>query len=267
MFDALRETDSLDYEYYGLMAATWDLLRGDTSNWPDRAYFRDLIRMCGTPALIVGSGTGRLLLDYLEFGLDVEGVDCSPEMLAVCHKKATALGLTPTVYTQDVQTLNLPQRYNTIVVPSQNFQLLTQRDDALEAMRKLYAHLQPGGTLAITFMNNSPDDHPSMVYTTEWDLIGEALQPDGTIVRRWSRSMFDNIQQLEHTEDRYEILDAGEIIYTEDHRQSPGARWYTPHQAEALFNALGLRDIRVQRKFSFEFVDDDAWLFTVTGRR
>ncbi len=267
MFKPLATQQTLDYEYYGLMAATWDLLRGDTSNWPDRAYFRDLIRMCGQPALIVGSGTGRLLLDYLEFGLDVDGVDCSPEMLAVCEKKAHALGLEPTLYLQDFQHLELPRQYETIIVPSQNFQLLTNNDDAIEAMRSFYRHLRPGGTLAISFMNNSADEPNNLIYNTEWDLIAEALQPDGTLVRRWSRSTFDNINQLEHTEDRYEILEAGDIIHTEDHTRSPGARWYTPQQAQSIFEALGLKDIRPQRKFSFEFVEDNEWLFTVTGRR
>lgn len=27
-----------EYEYKGLMAQAWDVLRGDTSNWPDRSF-------------------------------------------------------------------------------------------------------------------------------------------------------------------------------------------------------------------------------------
>ncbi len=62
-----------DYEYTGLMAQAWDLLRGDTSTWPDRPFYRAIIqRQNGSaldavqsPALDVGCGTGRLTLDYL----------------------------------------------------------------------------------------------------------------------------------------------------------------------------------------------------------
>ena len=71
-----------DYEYQGLMAQTWDLLRGDTSVWPDRPFYRAIIEQRDGPALDVGCGTGRLLLDYLQSGLDVDGIDNSPEMLA-----------------------------------------------------------------------------------------------------------------------------------------------------------------------------------------
>ena len=82
-----------DYEYYGLMASTWDLLAGDTSNVPEKFFFRNLIQKYGQPALDVGCGTGRLLLDYLQAGLDVDGVDVSPEMLAVCRQKVQKLAV------------------------------------------------------------------------------------------------------------------------------------------------------------------------------
>ncbi len=54
-----------EYEYRGMMAKTWDLFRGDTSNWEDRTFFLEIIQASGQPALDVGCGTGRLLLDYL----------------------------------------------------------------------------------------------------------------------------------------------------------------------------------------------------------
>ena len=54
-----------DYEYRGMIASSWDLLRGNTSKWSDRSFFRTIIADNGQLALDVGCGTGRLLLDYL----------------------------------------------------------------------------------------------------------------------------------------------------------------------------------------------------------
>ena len=82
-----------DYEYRGLMAQAWDLLRGDYSAWADRPFYRAIIERRDGPALDVGCGTGRLILDYLQAGLDVDGVDNSPEMLAICRAKAAASGV------------------------------------------------------------------------------------------------------------------------------------------------------------------------------
>src|SRR5258707_824090 len=59
------------YEYRGMMATAWDLLRGDTSSWPDRLFYRDLIVRYSQPVLDVGCGTVRLLLDYLVHGIDI----------------------------------------------------------------------------------------------------------------------------------------------------------------------------------------------------
>jgi len=52
----------------------------------------------GQPALDVGCGTGRLLLDFLASGMDIDGVDNSPEILALCCETAQQRGLEPRLY-------------------------------------------------------------------------------------------------------------------------------------------------------------------------
>ena len=77
-----------DYEYKGLMAEFWDFFRGDTSTWEDRAFYLEAIEKYGQPVLDVGCGTGRLLVDFAKQGIDIDGVDNSPEMLLLCVEKA-----------------------------------------------------------------------------------------------------------------------------------------------------------------------------------
>src|SRR2546421_9679501 len=128
--------DSENYEYREFLASAWDLLRGDTSDWSDRPFYRNIILHSGQPALDIGCGTGRLLLDYLADGIDIDGVDVSPEMLEICRQKAQKLGLHPTLYQQHVEALDLPRSYRTIIVPSSSFQLITDPQDAAEAMKR-----------------------------------------------------------------------------------------------------------------------------------
>lgn len=42
-------TQYTDYEYRGAMAQFWDLLRGDTSNWPDKFFYQNIIAESGQP--------------------------------------------------------------------------------------------------------------------------------------------------------------------------------------------------------------------------
>src|SRR5438270_8064320 len=140
------------YEYRGPKAAYWDLLRGDTSSWEDRPFYWAAIKASGEPALDVGCGTGRLLLDFLAQGIDIDGVDNSPEMLELCRQKAHRLGLRPALFQQPMEDLQLLRAYRTIIVPSSSFQLVTDRAAAAEAMRRFVQHLAPGGSLVMPFM-------------------------------------------------------------------------------------------------------------------
>src|SRR4030042_5390012 len=132
------------YEYYGMMAQTWDLFRGDTSKWEERGCYLDIIRESGEPVLDVGCGTGRLLLDFMSQGVDIDGVDNSPEMLTICREKADAMRLQPMLYENNMVSMKLPRLYQTIIVPSSSFQLVLEPAHAQKAILNLFNHLLPG---------------------------------------------------------------------------------------------------------------------------
>lgn len=254
-----------EYEYHGLMAQTWDLFRGDTSNWEDRNFYLEIIHESGIPALDVGCGTGRLLLDYLSQGVDIDGVDISAEMLNLCRQKARAMRLSPNLFEGNMETLSLPRHYKTIIVPSSSFQLVLDPLQAQEAILRLLAHLYPGGTLVMPFMllwkRGDPLESP-------WRLTGEKIRPeDGATIRRWSSSRYDPETQLEHNEDRYEVIREGVTIANEYHLRSPATREYTQQQAQALYTEAGFVDICIYKGFTRFPASADDEIFSITGKR
>ncbi len=260
--------DSDNYEYRGYLASAWDLLRGDTSGWSDRPFYKNVILQSGQPALDIGCGTGRLLLDYLADGIEIDGVDNSPEMLAICRKKAQQLGLHPTLFQQCMEALDIPRRYRTIIVPSSSFQLVTDAGDAAEAMRRFFHHLEPGGTLVMPFMILWQGPVTDKTVTGEWEFIAEQVRPDdGLLIRRWTRSTFHLPQQLEDTEDRYEVVREGDIIASELSTRSPATRWYTQAQAIRLNEATGFTHIRVVTEFSQKPASPEDPVFSILGER
>jgi SAM-dependent methyltransferase len=130
--------------HYGLVAQWWAEFNFDG---PEIDYFRRFVE-AGQPALDVGCGTGRLLLPYLRAGLDVDGCDVSPDMLAHCREAAARDGLSPSLYAQAMHELDLPRRYRTIFVCGA-LGLGSSREEDGEGFRRLYEHLQPGGTLVL----------------------------------------------------------------------------------------------------------------------
>jgi ubiquinone/menaquinone biosynthesis C-methylase UbiE len=252
-----------DYEYHGMMAQTWDLFRGDTSDWEDRHFFLELIHESGQPVLDVGCGTGRLLVDYQSQGIDIDGLDNSPDMLALCRKKAQAAGIIPTLYKGSMESMDLPRQYQTILVPSSSFQLVVDPLNAEQAIKRFYEHLLPGGTLVMPFMILWKEG-----FDSSWRQTGEKIRSeDGAMVKRWSRNHYDSELQLEHTEDRYEVIKDGVIIANEYHVRSPATRQYTQEQTHDLYSKAGFVDIRIYKNFTRLPASADDEVFTVLGRK
>jgi SAM-dependent methyltransferase len=261
-----------DYEYRGLMAEAWDLLRGDTSAWPDRAWFRTVIECQHGPALDVGCGTGRLLLDYLARGLDVDGIDASPEMLALCRAKAAAAGLDVAgrLHLGEMQHLALPRRYATIFVPSLSIQLLTDPMDLTCALAAFHAHLVPRGRLALSFSSRAWDDSataPPDGEWSEWELDAEAVRADGATVRRWCRGRFHPESQLLDETFRYEVVEGGVVVASELLGRIPTIRIYSLDEAVNAVRVAGFSDVSATRESTFVPADPADRRFKILARR
>src|SRR6478735_3703953 len=109
-----------ELEYTGLMALAWDPLRGDTSGWEDRSLYLELIEGLGQPVLDVGCGTGRLLLDFLDQGIDIDGLEIAPDMLDILRAKAAVRGLDVSgrVHQGSMESFEPWRRYRVVLVPS-----------------------------------------------------------------------------------------------------------------------------------------------------
>ena len=98
-------------------------------------------------------------MPYLHAGIDVDGCDISPDMLALARERAVREGLDPpNLYAQAMHELELPRTYRTIVVCGA-FGLGGERDHDVEALRRLFEHLEPGGTLVLD--NEAPFAQPA----------------------------------------------------------------------------------------------------------
>ncbi len=255
--------ERIEYEYHGLMAETWDLFRGDTSTWDDRFFFKEMIDKHGQPVLDVGCGTGRLLLDYMAEDIDIDGLDISPDMLAICRQKAASLKLEPKLYLSDMVSMTLPRHYQTVIVPSCSFQLITDMDEASLAMGRLYDHLLPGGVLVMAFMIFKPGSDGKL---SDWRLANEKTRPeDGALMQFYIRGRNDPETQLQHNESRYEVTLDGEVIATDFHQRSPATRWYTQNQAVGMYEAAGFKDMKLFKGATQEPASAGDDVFSVLG--
>jgi len=163
-------------EYTSVAAELYDALRGEDP-LPGELNFYD--RMLGRgrgPHLEIGCGTGRVLLRLLEAGLDVEGVDCSEDMLSICRDKARSRNLSPKLYLQRMQQLDLPHRYEAIIVPLSSMMLLRDAGELRLTFQAFHRHLKEKGRLFFSLFAPPPVLAPSA-----WHVLGDLVHRDRAI--------------------------------------------------------------------------------------
>jgi ubiquinone/menaquinone biosynthesis C-methylase UbiE len=207
--------------------------------------------------------TGRLLLDYLQQGIDIDGVDNSPEMLAICQRKAEALRLEPRLYEQYVENLAIPRKYQTILIPSSSLQLIIEPEAVEQAMKRLHDHLLSGGVLVASIMTLWKEGEPLESEGAKTVVREE----DGAKFRRVVRSRFDPASECEHTEDLYQKIVSDKVIAEELHQRSPATRSYSQSQAKELFERAGFQNIQLFSEFTFDAVRPADSLFVIIGQK
>ena len=121
-----------DAFYTGLVADLYGPLKA-TSFDPFR--YRDLILQHGQPALELGCGDGDPLLDLRAMGLDVDGMDSSPDMIARLRERADGRGLAVKAWVDTMEGMTVPRRYETVFLAGPTFNLLPT-DKAMREDRK-----------------------------------------------------------------------------------------------------------------------------------
>jgi len=149
-----------------------DVLRGDEE--PAVAFLEQLAG--DGPALELAIGTGRIALPLSARGIQVDGVDISPAMIAQLRTKRGGSDLQVTI--GDFADVQVPGRYRLIyVVWNTFFNLLTQ-DDQVRCFKNVAVHLMEDGSFVIETMM------PSFLYhlQNEQYVQAEAIEVDGVVL-------------------------------------------------------------------------------------
>lgn len=248
VFDMVRPMND-DANYRDLVAETYDIwFSGET--FEDTEFFRRVMNELPGPALEVGCGTGRLLIPYLQDGLEVEGVDSSADMLAICRRKAEQLGLSPILHRQYMQELDLSRQYQTIYVPFGSFMLVSERMGAIETLKRFHAHLAPGGQVLLTtylFWGETrfipKGDLPAQRQKV-WTLRRTGTRPsDGATILLHQAGVMDYVEQVQQGWYRYEVYLNGRQVDT--YLQPMKLRWYSKYELYLMLEKAGFRDISV----------------------
>jgi SAM-dependent methyltransferase len=117
----------------------------------DDDFYLNLALETGGPVLDAGCGTGRLTRAMAAAGLEVTGLDVTPEMLQRARDLTGDLDIEWVL--GDVRTMQPGRRYRLITMTSHAFQHLLTDEDIDLFLERAREHLLPGGILAFETRN------------------------------------------------------------------------------------------------------------------
>jgi SAM-dependent methyltransferase len=201
------------------------------------------------PALEVGSGSGRLMFPLVKMGHDVEGLELSPDMLALGAARANRMGVKPVVHEGDMTSWSAGRCYASLLAPAFTLQLAADPETAL---RHWHGLLEKHGSLYLTvFMPYAEllGDLPE----NQWYPDHQVTLPDGREGLLETRHRLDRGKQLLHREHRYSL--SGDPPTTHESRQT--IRWIEHTEMLALLEKTGFRVGRFFLDFDPERMADD----------
>ncbi|MDP9067997.1 MAG: methyltransferase domain-containing protein [Actinomycetota bacterium] len=140
--------------------------------------------------LDVACGTGRHL-ELLSGTFEVEGVDLSPEMLAIARQRLRHVPL----HEADMRSFELDRRFDVVTCLFGSIALLQVIDEARNAVRNMMRHLAPGGLLIIEPWVREEDFENGRMDVETYDTSdGHVLI--GSVARRQDRLAMLDIQYL-----------------------------------------------------------------------
>jgi len=197
---------------------------------PDAGFYRTLSAEYPGPVLELGCGTGRVTLPLARAGLDVTGLDLSPEMVAQARTKDPDNEVQWVV--GDARDFHLGRKFALVVETGGTFQHQLVRQDQEALLACVREHLAPDGAYVTNcwFPPQSITNDPEHDWFSYTDDLGRHVQVSG-------HSHYDRVAQVNTETAIRRWHTPGESPQT---RTSPlSLRYFYPQELEALLHYNG----------------------------
>ena len=244
-------------DYRALLTQAYDI---DKPHAPpaELAYYRSFIDGASGPVLEAMCGSGRFLLPLLADGIDIDGVDSSPDMLLACSRRGAERGLTPTLFEQHLEQLELRRTYAVVFCAGGSFGLIADLEVAAEALERMHRHIEPRGVLLLEIETPKSANRGGLWGGRFW------RREDGAFITlRGNLRAVD--EYLEEGVGIYELFVDGRLEATELNEWT--RRFWTSDGISAALSAAGFRDIQVTAAFAHEPPAADASTLSVVAVR
>ncbi|MBE0691150.1 MAG: class I SAM-dependent methyltransferase [Anaerolineae bacterium] len=199
--------------FYALIARYYDSEHDDKTE--DFEFYRAVAAEAGGPILIVGAGTGRIVLNLAEAGFEVDGIEEERAMheRATRHRDAAAKEVQQRMrlIRGDALTIDLEQQYRMVAIPYSTLVHFHSEEAHLGLLQRCRQWLTPGGVLALDL----PNAAEAFAAQDTGAVVLERMFLDretGHLVMQQSVSELNRTQQLLHVTWIYDEVAADHTV-------------------------------------------------------
>jgi SAM-dependent methyltransferase len=166
----------------------------------DVLWYQSLVNSVCGPVLELGVGTGRILLPFLEAGIDIYGIELDNNMLTQARAKiAQSLGQSATkrVMQEDMRCFSIPICFASVLAPYNVLPSIHGETELNQMLACVERHLQPNGFFAFDMIvaESLPWSQPPYSWSSE-----EKIVIKDTKVLFCEKGTYDPYQRLHQIE-------------------------------------------------------------------
>ncbi len=237
-------------ESYNQFASVYDLFMEDTpyEDWLSyietclKKYDLDVKSVCE-----LGCGTGQMTTLFAKKGLEVIGIDLSPEMLMIAQDHAFEEELDILYLLQDMSSFELGESVDFICSCCDSMNYLLEEEELLETFTRVKRFLKPSGLFI--FDMNTPYKYK--------EVLGNQVFADQTeeAAYIWT-NYYDEEEEINEYEVSFFIKDEKDKYNRsiENHYQ----RAYSIEKVKSLLEEAGLELLEVNDNYSHESLGDTS---------
>lgn len=242
--------------YKGKLAQLYDILFGDINE--DLEFYKYFIKNNSGIALEIGSGTGRLILNYLSIGLHVDGLEKSIDMINICVQKAKTLNLQPLIYNQELENLSINKKYKTVFLPLYIFQNLLSKDKAINSLKNIYKILDTNGQILISIFKTN------LKYNSKsWEVTNITRDNNSEVIlSEFVRN--DKSERIQHKHIKHEIYFNN--ILKETLLSQISFKHYSKSELNIMLKQAGFKNIQIFGDYTLQKVtsENNIYIFSAT---
>jgi len=244
-------------EYF---ARFYDVIYHKVRDGVDNKFYLEKIKNTKGKILEVGTGTGRLLIEALQNGADIYGIDISPAMIDILKAKLSTEQKSR-ISLQNIVDFRMNTKFDLIIAPFRVFMHLTEKDDQMNALNNVYRNLRTGGKFIFDVF--IPDLKP-LITGLENVVDFEGEFEHGNRIKRTTSTKPDLINQIINITFRMEWNEGNSNYHSE---WNTPLRYFFRFELEHLIERSKFKTYRINGDFSGNDLSNNSKEFIIVCQK